>query len=220
MELFIDTADLKEIEEVSKYPFVKGVTTNPSLIAKANLTQKEVITKITSLIDGPISAEVTKEDMDGMIEQALKLHEIDKKNIVIKLPMTIEGLKACKYLTDRGIKTNVTLCFSLAQALLAMEANATYVSPFMGRLDDNGFDSLELIKECVQLKKNYGYQTKIIAASIRSVKHVEDCALAGSDIATVPYKVLMKLIKHSLTDAGLETFRLDAQKTAKLEEKK
>lgn len=220
MELFIDTADLKEIEEVSKYPFVKGVTTNPSLIAKANLTQKEVITKITSLIDGPISAEVTKEDMDGMIEQALKLHEIDKKNIVIKLPMTIEGLKACKYLTDRGIKTNVTLCFSLAQALLAMEANATYVSPFMGRLDDNGFDSLELIKECVQLKKNYGYQTKIIAASIRSVKHVEDCALAGSDIATVPYKVLMKLIKHSLTDAGLETFKLDAQKTAKLEEKK
>lgn len=220
MELFIDTADLKEIEEVSKYPFVKGVTTNPSLIAKANLTQKEVITRITSLIDGPISAEVTKEDMDGMIEQALKLHEIDKKNIVIKLPMTIEGLKACKYLTDRGIKTNVTLCFSLAQALLAMEANATYVSPFMGRLDDNGFDSLELIKECVQLKKNYGYKTKIIAASIRSVKHVEDCALAGSDIATVPYKVLMKLIKHSLTDAGLETFRLDAQKTAKLEEKK
>lgn len=220
MELFIDTADLKEIEEVSKYPFVKGVTTNPSLIAKANLTQKEVITRITSLIDGPISAEVTKEDMDGMIEQALKLHEIDKKNIVIKLPMTIEGLKACKSLTDRGIKTNVTLCFSLAQALLAMEANATYVSPFMGRLDDNGFDSLELIKECVQLKKNYGYKTKIIAASIRSVKHVEDCALAGSDIATVPYKVLLKLIKHSLTDAGLETFRLDAQKTAKLEEKK
>ncbi len=220
MELFIDTADLKEIEEVSKYPFVKGVTTNPSLIAKANLTQKEVITRITSLIDGPISAEVTKEDMDGMIEQALKLHEIDKKNIVIKLPMTIEGLKACKYLTDKGIKTNVTLCFSLAQALLAMEANATYVSPFMGRLDDNGFDSLELIKECVQLKKNYGYKTKIIAASIRSVKHVEDCALAGSDIATVPYKVLLKLIKHSLTDAGLETFRLDAQKTAKLEEKK
>ena len=220
MELFIDTADLKEIEEVSKYPFVKGVTTNPSLIAKANLTQKEVITRITSLIDGPISAEVTKEDMDGMIEQALKLHEIDKKKIVIKLPMTIEGLKACKYLTDRGIKTNVTLCFSLAQALLAMEANATYVSPFMGRLDDNGFDSLELIKECVQLKKNYGYKTKIIAASIRSVKHVEDCALAGSDIATVPYKVLLKLIKHSLTDAGLETFRLDAQKTAKLEEKK
>ncbi len=220
MELFIDTADLKEIEEVSKYPFIKGVTTNPSLIAKANLTQREVITRITSLIDGPISAEVTKEDMDGMIEQALKLHEIDKKNIVIKLPMTIEGLKACKYLTDRGIKTNVTLCFSLAQALLAMEANATYVSPFMGRLDDNGFDSLELIKECVQLKKNYGYKTKIIAASIRSVKHVEDCALAGSDIATVPYKVLLKLIKHSLTDAGLETFRLDAQKTAKLEEKK
>ena len=220
MELFIDTADLKEIEEVSKYPFVKGVTTNPSLIAKANLTQREVITRITSLIDGPISAEVTKEDMDGMIEQALKLHEIDKTNIVIKLPMTIEGLKACKYLTDRGIKTNVTLCFSLAQALLAMEANATYVSPFMGRLDDNGFDSLELIKECVQLKKNYGYKTKIIAASIRSVKHVEDCALAGSDIATVPYKVLLKLIKHSLTDAGLETFRLDAQKTAKLEEKK
>lgn len=220
MELFIDTANLKEIEEVSKYPFIKGVTTNPSLIAKANLTQREVITRITSLIDGPISAEVTKEDMDGMIEQALKLHEIDKKNIVIKLPMTIEGLKACKYLTDRGIKTNVTLCFSLAQALLAMEANATYVSPFMGRLDDNGFDSLELIKECVQLKKNYGYKTKIIAASIRSVKHVEDCALAGSDIATVPYKVLLKLIKHSLTDAGLETFRLDAQKTAKLEEKK
>ena len=213
MELFIDTADLKEIEEVSKYPFIKGVTTNPSLIAKANLTQREVITRITSLIDGPISAEVTKEDMDGMIEQALKLHEIDKKNIVIKLPMTIEGLKACKYLTDRGIKTNVTLCFSLAQALLAMEANATYFSPFLGRMDDNGFDCKKMLEDIVAIKRNYNYQSQIIAASIRSLKHIEIAALAGADIATIPYAVFKKMVDHPLTAAGLVTFALDAKKS-------
>lgn len=219
MVLFIDTANLDEIKEASTWGFVKGVTTNPSLIAKEGLTQEEVITKITKLINGPISAEVTAEDYEGMIKQGEKLHEIDPDNIVIKLPMTIDGLKACKYLTSKGIHTNVTLCFSAAQALLAMENGATYVSPFLGRLEDNGWDSMKLINDIVTLKKNFGYETKIISASIRSVAHVENCALAGADIATVPYKVLTKLVRHPLTDSGLETFAKDAAKTASLTKK-
>jgi transaldolase len=219
MMLFIDTANLNEIEEVSKWGFVKGVTTNPSLIAKEGLTQKEVITKIAKLIDGPISAEVTANDYEGMIKQGEELHQICPKNIVIKLPMTIAGLRACQYLTNKGIPTNVTLCFSSSQALLAMESNATYVSPFVGRLDDNGWDSEQLIKDIVTLKKNYGYKTKIITASIRGVSHVEKAALAGADIATIPYKVLVKLISHPLTDAGLAKFALDAEKTAELSKK-
>lgn len=217
MELFIDTANISEIEDASNWGFIKGVTTNPALIAKEGLTQKEVITKITTLVDGPISAEVTANDYEGMMAQAEELYNIDPKHIVIKLPMTMAGLKACKSLTDRGIPTNVTLCFSASQALLAMEANATYVSPFLGRLDDNGWDSIKLIRDIVKMKENYGYKTKIISASIRSVSHVEECALAGADIATVPYKVLLKLVKHPLTDQGLADFEKAAQKTAALE---
>lgn len=213
MKLFIDTANIADIKEASTWGFISGVTTNPSLIAKEGLSQREVISTIVTLIDGPISAEVTAEDFDGMIKQAEELYAIDPDHIVIKLPMTIDGLRACKYLSGKHIPTNVTLCFSTAQALLAMEAGATYVSPFVGRLEDNGWESEELIDEIVKLKKNYGYETKIIAASIRNVSHVEKCALAGSDIATVPYKVLTNLIKHPLTTAGLDTFAKDAKKT-------
>ena len=221
MVLFIDTANIEEIKEAATWGFVKGVTTNPSLIAREGLTQKDVITQITKLIDGPISAEVTAEDFEGMMKQAKELYAIDPKHIVIKLPMTMAGLQACKALYEEHIPipTNVTLCFSSAQALLAMENHATYVSPFLGRLDDNGWDSVQLIKDIVTLKKNFGYDTKIISASIRSKAHVENCALEGSDIATVPYKVLKSLIQHPLTDKGLDSFRKDAQKTASLENK-
>lgn len=216
MTLFIDTANIAEIEEASKWGFVKGVTTNPSLIAKEGKSQKEIISTIVKLIDGPISAEVTANDYETMVKQGHELFKIDPKHIVIKLPITIDGLRACKTLHGENIPTNLTLCFSSAQALLAMENGATYVSPFLGRLDDNGWDSLKLIQDIVTLKKNYGYPTKIIAASIRSVAHVENCALLGSDIATVPYKVLVKLVKHPLTDAGLVSFNQAAAETAKL----
>lgn len=216
MKLFIDTANPKEIEEASTWPFVKGVTTNPSLIAKEGLSQKEVIERISKLIDGPISAEVTADDVEGMLQQAHDLYRIKPSNIVIKLPMTREGLIVCSRLKKENIPTNVTLCFSSAQALLAMESGATYVSPFLGRLDDNGWDSSKLIEDIVTIKRNYGYDTKIIAASIRSVSHVQNVALLGSDIATVPYKVLKKLISHPLTDSGLATFHVDAEKTEKL----
>jgi len=216
MTLFIDTANIAEIEETSKWGFIKGVTTNPSLIAKEGKSQKEIISTIVKLIDGPISAEVTANDYETMVRQGHELFKIDPKHIVIKLPITIDGLRACKTLHEENIPTNLTLCFSSAQALLAMENGATYVSPFLGRLDDNGWDSLKLIQDIVTLKKNYGYPTKIIAASIRSVAHVENCALLGSDIATVPYKVLVKLVKHPLTDAGLVSFNQAAAETAKL----
>lgn len=219
MTLFIDTANIAEIEEASTWGFVKGVTTNPSLIAKEGKSQKDIISTIVRLIDGPISAEVTANDAENMVKQGHELYAIDPKHIVIKLPITIEGLRACKILHEENIPTNLTLCFSSSQALLAMENGATYVSPFLGRLDDNGWDSLKLIQDIVTLKKNYGYTTKIIAASIRSVAHVENCALLGSDIATVPYKVLVRLVKHPLTDAGLVSFNQAAAETAKLTQK-
>ena len=220
MELFIDTANLAEIEEAATWGFVKGVTTNPSLIAREGLTQKEVITKITKLIDGPISAEVTVNEFDEMIKQANELYKIDEKHIVIKLPMTLVGLRACAELYKKHIPTNVTLCFSANQALLAMENHATYVSPFLGRLDDIGEPGINLIDDLVTLKNNNGYDTKIICASIRNSTHVKQCALLGADIATVPYKVLKSLIKHALTDAGLAQLDIDIAKTAKLTNKK
>ncbi len=220
MVLFIDTANIGEIKEASKYGYVKGVTTNPSLIAKEGMSQKQIISQIVKLIDGPISAEVTACDFEGMIKQGEELYQIDPKHIVIKLPITNDGLEACKYLTDKGIPTNLTLCFSVSQALLAMENNATYVSPFLGRLDDNGWDSKKLIEDLVTLKEKNGYKTKIICASIRSTKHVEDCALAGADIATIPFKVITKLVHHPLTDNGLITFAEAAEKTAELPQDK
>lgn len=210
MRLFIDTANLDEIKEAASWGVVSGVTTNPSLIAKEGRDLKEVITEITSLVDGPISAEVNEGKAEDMITQALELAKIHK-NIVIKLPMTMEGIKACKALTDKGIKTNVTLIFSVHQALIACEAGATYISPFMGRMDDIGLDSTKLIEDISQLILNYRYDTQIIAASIRNVSHIETAALAGADIATIPFKVMAKMVEHPLTTAGLKIFA-DASK--------
>lgn len=210
MKLFIDTANIDEIREMAGKGIISGVTTNPSLIAKEGRKLEDAIKEIVSLVDGPISAEVKEGKYEDMVAQAHELAKIHK-NIVIKLPMTWDGIKACKTLVGEGIHTNVTLCFSVAQGLLAMEAGATYVSPFMGRLDDNGFESAKLIEDLVTLKKNYGYKTQIITASVRNLHHVEVAALAGSDIATIPYKVLNKMIEHPLTAAGLQIFA-DAQK--------
>lgn len=210
MRLFIDTANLDEIKEAASWGVVSGVTTNPSLIAKEGRDLKEVITEITSLVDGPISAEVNEGKAEDMIAQALELAKIHE-NIVIKLPMTMEGIKACKALTDEGIKTNVTLIFSVHQALIACEAGATYISPFMGRMDDIGLDSTKLIEDISQLILNYRYDTQIIAASIRNVSHIETAALAGADIATIPFKVMAKMVEHPLTTAGLKIFA-DASK--------
>ena len=210
MKFFIDTANLDEIKEAASWGVVSGVTTNPSLIAKEGRDLKEVITEITSLVDGPISAEVNEGKAEDMIAQALELAKIHK-NIVIKLPMTMEGIKACKALTDEGIKTNVTLIFSVHQALIACEAGATYISPFMGRMDDIGLDSTKLIEDISQLILNYRYDTQIIAASIRNVSHIETAALAGADIATIPFKVMAKMVEHPLTTAGLKIFA-DASK--------
>lgn len=216
MDLFLDTANLKEIKEGSEWGFLKGVTTNPSLIAKEGRKQKDIISEIVKMVDGPISAEVTANDSENRIKQGHELYQLDPKHIVIKLPITMDGLKACSVLHKAGIPTNRTLCFSVSQALLAREAGATYVSPFLGRLDDNGWDSKKLIQDLVTLKKANGYTTKIICASIRNVAHVETCALLGADIATIPYKVMVKLVKHPLTDAGLESFSKAAEETAKL----
>lgn len=216
MDLFLDTANLKEIKEGSEWGFLKGVTTNPSLIAKEGRKQKDIISEIVKMVDGPISAEVTANDSENRIKQGHELYQLDPKHIVIKLPITTDGLKACSVLHKEGIPTNRTLCFSVSQALLAREAGATYVSPFLGRLDDNGWDSKKLIQDLVTLKKANGYTTKIICASIRNAAHVETCALLGADIATIPYKVMVKLVKHPLTDAGLESFAKAAEETAKL----
>ena len=208
MKLFIDTANIDEIKAANDLGVICGVTTNPSLIAKEGRDFKTVIKEITAIVDGPISAEVISLEADGMIEEALDLVKIDK-NIVIKIPMTAEGLKAVKELSSKGIRTNVTLIFSAAQALLAAKAGATFVSPFVGRLDDIDSDGMYLIEDIVTIFNNYGIETEIIAASIRSGIAVTNCAKAGADIATVPYKVIMQMIKHPLTDAGIEKFLAD-----------
>lgn len=208
MKLFIDTANIDEIKVANDLGVICGVTTNPSLIAKEGRDFKTVIKEITAIVDGPISAEVISLEAEGMIEEALDLVKIDK-NIVIKIPMTAEGLKAVKELSSKGIRTNVTLIFSAAQALLAAKAGATFVSPFVGRLDDIDNDGMYLIEDIVTIFNNYGIETEIIAASIRSGIAVTNCAKAGADIATVPYKVIMQMIKHPLTDAGIEKFLAD-----------
>jgi len=213
MKLFIDTANIADIRDIAAYGIVAGVTTNPSLIAKEGRKLEDVIHEIVSLVNGPISAEVAEGTAESMVEQALPLAAINP-NIVIKLPMTWEGIKACKTLTSKGIHTNVTLCFSVSQALLAMEAGATYISPFMGRLDDAGMDSERLINDIVTVRDNYGYKTEIISASIRNLHHIEVAALAGSDIATIPANVFRKMIEHPLTTAGLQIFA-DAAKGKK-----
>ena len=208
MRFFIDTANIEEIKEANELGVICGVTTNPSLIAKEGRDFIEVVKEISTIVDGPISAEVISLDHKGMVEEADKLAKIHK-NIVIKLPMTLEGLKATKILSAKGIKTNVTLIFSATQALLAARAGATYVSPFVGRLDDIGQDGLSLIEEIVDIFSVNDIETQIIVASVRNPIHVSQAARLGADIATVPYKVITQMSKHPLTDKGIENFLKD-----------
>ncbi|WP_026485949.1 fructose-6-phosphate aldolase [Caldanaerobius polysaccharolyticus] len=211
MKFFIDTANVEEIKEANDLGVIAGVTTNPSLVAKEGRDFIEVIKEIASIIDGPISAEVISEDHQDMIQEARKLAAIHN-NIVIKIPMTAEGLKAVKALSKEGIKTNVTLIFSANQALLAARAGATYVSPFVGRLDDISTEGMQLIRDIVEIFKNYDISTEIIVASVRHPMHVLEAAKLGAHIATVPYKVIMQMIKHPLTDAGIQKFKEDWKK--------
>ena len=208
MKLFIDTANIEEIKEANELGVICGVTPTPSLLAKEGRDFKTVIDEITSIVDGPISAEVISLDADSMVEEALPLAEMNK-NIVIKIPMTKEGLKAVKRLTSMGIRTNVTLVFSAAQALLAARAGATYVSPFLGRLDDINSDGLSLISDIAEIFSVHAIDTEIISASIRSSNHVIEAAKLGAHIATVPYNVIMQMLRHPLTDAGIEKFLKD-----------
>ncbi len=214
MKFFIDTADVNEIREAHALGLVDGVTTNPSLIAKSGRKFEEVIKEITDIVDGPISAEVISLEHGGMIAEALELAKIHR-NIVIKLPMTPEGLKATKSLTEKGIRTNVTLIFTPMQALLAAKAGATYVSPFVGRLDDISQNGMGIIEEIRTILDNYGFKTEIIVASIRNPVHVLDSALIGADVATIPFGVMMQLAKHPLTDAGIKKFLEDWEKVPK-----
>ena len=210
MKFFIDTANLEDIKKANDMGVICGVTTNPSLIAKEGRDFNEVIKEITAIVDGPISGEVkaTTVDAEEMIEEAREIAKIHK-NMVVKIPMTVEGLKACKVLSKEGIKTNLTLVFSANQALLAARAGATYVSPFLGRLDDISTRGVDLIEEIVQIFKAASLDTQIICASIRNPMHVTDCALAGADIATVPYNVIEQMVKHPLTDIGIKKFQAD-----------
>ncbi|MHC5408191.1 fructose-6-phosphate aldolase [Listeria seeligeri] len=208
MRFFIDTANVEEIKKANRMGFIAGVTTNPSLVAKEDRDFNEVIQEITSIVDGPISGEVVSLEADGMIEEGRVIAKIHP-NMVVKIPMTGEGLAAVKVLTEEGIKTNVTLVFSAAQALLAARAGATYVSPFLGRLDDIGDDGLVLIRDIAQIFEIHGIPTEIISASVRHPIHVIECAKAGADIATVPYKVFEQMLKHPLTDSGIDKFLAD-----------
>lgn len=208
MKFFIDTANVDQIKQAASWGVICGVTTNPSLIAKEGRDFKEVITEITEIVDGPISGEVISLECDKMVEEAKAVAAIHK-NMIVKIPMCEEGLKAVSILTKMGIKTNVTLIFSPMQALLAAKAGATYVSPFMGRLDDIGHNGAQLIEEITIIFQNYDIKTEIIAASIRNQKHLNDCAMAGCDIATVPFNVLKSCIGHPMTTNGIERFNKD-----------
>ncbi len=214
MKFFIDTADVKEIRAAHDLGLVDGVTTNPSLIAKSGRKFKDVIKEIVSIVDGPISAEVVSLDAPGMIKEARELVKIHK-NIVVKVPMTPEGLKATKALSEKGVKINVTLIFTPMQALLAAKAGASYVSPFVGRLDDISQDGMGIIEEIRTIFDNYGITAEIIVASVRNPVHVLNSALIGADIATIPYSVIMQLAKHPLTDAGIKKFLDDWESVPK-----
>lgn len=212
MKFFVDTAEINEIKDLAATGLLDGVTTNPSLIAKSGRDFKEVIAEICKTVEGPVSAEVTALDADTMISEGKKLAKI-AKNVAVKVPLTLDGLKACRTLTQAGTMVNVTLCFSANQALLAAKSGATFISPFIGRLDDINIDGMELIREIRQIYDNYDFSTEILAASIRTANHVKDAALAGSDVATVPPAVLKGLVKHPLTDKGIESFLADWKKT-------
>ena len=214
MKIFMDTANVDEIKQYVDWGVVYGVTTNPSLIAKSGRTQAEVIPEIAALVSGPVSAEVISTECAGMVEEARKLAKI-ADNVVIKIPCIPEGLKAVKILSAEGIKTNVTLVFSMSQALLAARAGATFVSPFIGRLDDIKEDGVKLVDNIVKAFKLYGIETEVIAASIRNIEHVEKVMLTGCQIATIPTKVLAQMINHQLTDKGLAKFMADYQNSLK-----
>ena len=212
MQIFIDTADIEQIKDAAAMGLVDGVTTNPSLIAKTGRKLEEVIHDILEIVDGPISAEVISTDCEGILEEGRKLAKIHE-NIVVKVPLIAEGLKAVQIFSAEGIKTNVTLCFSPTQAMLAAKAGATYISPFLGRVDDISGEGMELLEQIIAIYRNYDMETQVLAASIRHPLHVVQAALLGSDVATLPHKVIHQLLKHPLTDRGLEQFLADAKKS-------
>jgi transaldolase len=214
MKFFIDTANVKEIREAARLGVVDGVTTNPSLVSKEGRDFKQVITEICSIVDGPISAEAVSLEADEMVAEGTDLARMHK-NIVVKLPMTREGLKATKILAEKGVRVNMTLVFSPAQALLAAKVGAAYVSPFVGRLDDISHYGMDLVRQVVTIFDNYGYPTEVIVASVRNPLHVVDAALAGAHIATIPFSVIDQIVKHPLTDIGIEKFLADWKKLAK-----
>jgi transaldolase len=212
MKFFIDTANINEIKEAAALGILDGVTTNPSLVSKEGKDFRKLLDEILAIVDGPVSAEVISTDYDGILKEAHDLAKIHK-NIVVKVPLIKEGLKAVRTLSNENIKTNVTLCFSASQALLAAKAGATYISPFVGRLDDISQDGMELISQIVQIYKNYNYKTEVLVASIRHPLHLVEAALMGADVCTMPFSVIDKLFNHPLTDLGLEKFLSDWKKT-------
>ncbi len=214
MKFFIDTADIKEIREAAAMGLVDGVTTNPSLVAKTGRKFRDVLLEICDIVKGPVSAEVVSLTHDEMMKEARELAKL-RSNIVVKIPLIAEGLKAVRSCTDEGIKTNVTLCFSTTQALLAAKAGATYISPFVGRLDDISTDGMQLISEILEMYDNYGFATEVLVASVRSPMHVQQAARMGAHVATCPLSVLLQLAKHPLTDIGLEKFLKDWEKVPK-----
>ena len=214
MKIFIDTANLDQIKEINSWGILDGVTTNPTLVAKEGCDFETRVRDICQVVDGPISAEAVSMEAEGMIKEARQLSKIHK-NIIVKIPMTSEGLKAVKVLSKEGIKTNVTLVFSPNQALLAAKAGATYVSPFVGRLDDISHDGMALVRDIVTIFRNYGFKAQVIAASMRHPDHVTAAALAGAHVATIPYDVLKKMLKHNLTDEGIQKFLKDWENVPK-----
>ncbi len=214
MKIFIDSANINEIKEAKMLGILDGVTTNPSLVSKEGKNFRELLDEIISIVDGPISAEVISTDYEGILREARELAAIHK-NIVVKVPLIREGLKAVRTLTDEGIRTNVTLCFSASQALLAAKAGATYISPFVGRLDDISTDGMNLIEEIVTIYQNYGFSTQVLVASVRHPIHLVQAAMMGADVATIPFSVIDKLFNHPLTDIGLDKFLSDWQKSQK-----
>ena len=215
MKFFIDTANLDEIREANELGMIDGVTTNPSLVAKeGDVDFKEHIAKICEMVKGDVSAEVTSLDTEGMLKEGREYAKI-ASNVVVKCPLTLDGLKATRTLTQEGIGVNVTLCFSAAQAILAAKAGARYISPFIGRLDDIATNGMQLITDIVQIYENYDYDTQVLAASIRHPMHIVDCALAGADVATIPFKVIKQLVQHPLTDKGLDAFLSDWKKSGR-----
>jgi transaldolase len=214
MEIFIDSADLDEIRDVADMGVIDGVTTNPSLIAKVGRPLKDVIVDICKIVDGPISAEVLATDYEGIVSEGRELAKLHD-NVVVKVPLIADGLKAVKTFTAEGIKTNVTLCFSVTQGLLAAKAGATYISPFIGRVDDISGDGMDLIEQLVTCYGNYGYRTKVLAASIRHPRHVVECLMLGAHVGTLPRDVILRLVQHPLTDLGLARFLEDAKKIPK-----